>query len=254
QRVFQILDGAQNQFGPIVRGDNLYTGRKTSLDVMELLLNAIDQLESVLPLPHDHDPGYRLPGSVPVRDAAPDIRPERYVAHVGDANRNSALIFREHDLADVVSRLRISTAAHHVLGAAEFHQSPADVIVAAAHCVHYFADRDIERLELVRVNIDLVLPHEAAQRRDLGDTRNRLEAIAQVPVLVAAQVGQALLARCIDKGILKYPADTSGVWPQFGFDALRQARQDVRKILQSAGTRPVNVGAFLKDDVDIRVA
>ena len=48
-----------------------------------------------------------------------------------------------------------------------------DVIVAAAHRLHYFADRNVERLQLVWIDVDLVLPHESAQWRDLGDNISR---------------------------------------------------------------------------------
>ena len=49
-----------------------------------------------------------------------------------------------------------------------------------------FAIGHVEGAQAVRIDLDLVLPHEAAERRDLGDARHGLQVVAQIPVLVAS--------------------------------------------------------------------
>src|ERR1019366_407070 len=242
-----------DQFGPVVGGNYLHPGGKTSFNILEFLLDAVDYLQGVLSLAHDDDAGDRLTRPVPVRNPSTDVGSESYFAHVGYLDGDAARSLRQHDLADVAGGLRVAAAAHHVLGAAEFHQPAADVVVAAAHRRHHFTDRDVEGLQLVRIDVDLVLPHESAKRRNLGDTGNRLQVVAKIPVLITAQVSQALLPCGVDQGVLKHPSNAGGVRSEFGLDTLRQSRQHVREILEGPGAGPIDVRSFFEDDVDIRV-
>src|ERR1019366_544849 len=253
ESALQVLDGPQDQFGPVVCGNYLHPRRKSALRVFEFLLDTLDHLQGVLSLAHDDNAGDRLTCPVPVRNPTADVGSQSHFSHVGYADGNTARSLRQHDLADVGGGLRVAAAAHHVLGAAEFHQTAADVVVAAAHRRHYLANRNVERLQLVWIDVDLVLPHESAQWRDLGDAGNRFQIVTKVPVLITPQVSQALLARRVDQGILKHPSNAGSVRSEFGFDALGQSRQDVREVFQGAGARPIDVRSFFEDDVDIRV-
>ena len=81
-----------------------------------------------------------------------------------------------------------------------------------------------------------------------------LQVIAEVPVLDRAQFGQVVLAARIHERILKDPADAGRIRPEFGLDPLRQPREYARQVLERARARPIDVGAFVEDDVDVRVA
>jgi hypothetical protein len=70
--------------------------------------------------------------------------------------------------------------AHHVLGLAEFEH-------------------------------DLVLPHHAADRRDLGNVRHRLQLVLQEPVLQRAQLAGVHASAAIDQRVLVDPADAGRV-------------------------------------------
>ena len=105
------------------------------------------------------------------------------------------------------------------------------------------------------IHVDLILAHEPAERSDLGDARNGLQVIAQVPILRAAQQREIVtVSRFGDQRVLKNPADAGGVGSEFRLHVLGQARQNLREILERARARPVNIRAFLEDDVDVRVA
>ena len=142
--MLEVVDRAQDQFGPVVRGNHLHARRKSTLDVLEFLLDALDHLQGVLALAHDDDAGDGLTCPVPVRNPAADVGAESHFSHIGYADRNAARTLRQHDLADIVGGLRVAATAHHVLGAAEFHQAAADVVVAAAHRLHDLANRNVE--------------------------------------------------------------------------------------------------------------
>src|ERR1035438_235581 len=117
--------------------------------MLELLLDTLDHLQGVLSLPHDDNAGDGLTCPVPVRHAAADVGTECHFPDIRDTDRDAAGASGEYDLADVPGRLGVAAAAHHVLGAAEFHQPATDVIVASAHRRHDLADRNVERLKLV---------------------------------------------------------------------------------------------------------
>ena len=67
-------------------------------------------------------------------------------------------------------------------------------------------------LQLLRIDDDLVLLDEAADRRDLGDALGLGELIAQIPVLDRAQLGKR--ARGAEHHILVHPADAGCIWSQ----------------------------------------
>src|ERR1035438_7389365 len=221
--------------------------------MLELLLDTLNHLQRVLSLAHDDNAGDGLTCPVPIRHAAADVGTECHVTHVRDADGDAAGASGKYDLADVVGRLGVAAAAHHVLGAAEFHQPATDVTIAAAHRRHYLADGNVERLKLVGIDVDLVLPYESAQRGDLGDAGNRSQIVLQVPVLITAQVGKALLARRVDQGVLKHPPNAGSIRSEFGLDTLGEPWQDVREVFQCAGAGPVAICSFVEDDVDVGV-
>ena len=109
-------------------------------------------------------------------------------------------------------------------------------------------------MQLIGIDVHLVLPHETAERRHVRHAGYGLQIVAQIPVLIAAQVRQALLAGGIDQGVLEYPSDAGGVRTQFGLDALRQTRQHGREVFERARARPVDIRAFVENDVDVGVA
>src|SRR5919201_207116 len=71
------------------------------------------------------------------------------------------------------------------------------------------------------IDVDLVLPHVAADRRHVGDAEHRLQVIAQVPILVRAQLRGAVLSGRVDEDVLEHPAQARRVRAELRLHALR---------------------------------
>ena len=161
-------------------------------------MHALDDVERVLALPHDDDAADGVADAVEVGDAAADVGADRHLRHVPHQDRRARLRRRpDDDALDVVDRLHVAAAAHHVLGAGELEQPPADLVVALADRVDHVGERDVVGEQPVRVDVDLVLLDEAADRRHLGDAGHGLQLVAQVPVLQAAQLAPGRAGRCV---------------------------------------------------------
>ena len=139
--------------------------------------------------------------------------------------------------------------------AAQFEQAAAHFIRAGANFVDNRRKRNSISAELVGVEVDLILPHEAADGGDFGHARNGLELIAQIPVLKAAKVRETWLMARDRRGRIHTPIPRRlhrGRWSDArlrGRFALICCRYSTH-----AGARPVEVGSVLEDDEDIRIA
>ena len=205
-------------------------------------------------MPHHDDAGHHIAFAVPIRNAAPKVGPEHHAADVLDANRNATWAGRQHDFSDIVDRLRISTAAHHVFGAAQFHQPSAHIVIPGAHGIGDLCDRDVIGLQAIRVDVHLILANEATQRRHLSHAWNRAQLIAEEPILQGPQLRQIALTGGVDQRVLEDPADAGCVRTKLGVDTLRKPRQHTGQIFERARARPVDIGAFVENDVDERIA
>jgi len=58
---------------------------------------------------------------------------------------------------EILDRAGVAAPANHVLGAAEFEQSSAGFLVAAAHGLHDTAHRNAVRAQAIRVQVHLIL-------------------------------------------------------------------------------------------------
>ena len=106
-----------------------------------------------------------------------------------------------------IGRLRDqAAAADHLLVSGDLEHAAAGVLVRRAHGGHHLRERDAERAQPVRIDLHLVLAHEAADRGDFGHARHARERVAQVPVLEAAQLGEVETAAAIDERVLDRPS------------------------------------------------
>ena len=150
--------------------------------------------------------------------------------------------------------VRVAASAHHVLAAGELEQPSFDVVVARANRVDDVARRHLNAASRVGIEIDLVLLHEAADGGDLRDARHARQPSPQIPVLEAAQIRERVPAGLVHERVLEHPADAGGVGPDRRVDAVRQLAADALQVLDDAAAGPVDVGAVLEDDVDVRDA
>src|ERR671919_769129 len=82
QFFLQRGDGSEYEIGTVIGADDLYAGRKRRLDIFDLLLDAIDQIQSVLPMAHYHDAPGHFAFAIQLGDAAPHVRSQGHGSNV----------------------------------------------------------------------------------------------------------------------------------------------------------------------------
>src|SRR5579863_3420224 len=174
-----------NEPGAVVSGDDLDAGRKRGFDLRELGFHAVDDGERVHTVAHNDNAADGLALALPVGRALADVGAKSHGRYVADHDRGPVL-GGERYVLKVGQGVQIAETSDHVLRAAQFEQAAAHFIRAGANLVDNRGKRNSVSAELVGVEVDLILPHEAADGGDFGHTRNGRELVAQVPVLKAS--------------------------------------------------------------------
>src|SRR5262249_19437958 len=94
------------------------------------------------------------------------------------------------------------------------------VPVASHHGVNHARQRDLVRAEPVRIDVDLVLAHGAADAGHLGDAGHGVQLIADEPVLDRAKVAEGM-ALALD-GVPEHVPDAGGIRAERGNDPGRE--------------------------------
>ncbi len=254
QLVGQGVDRALDQLRAVVGGHDAHALGEGRLDLLEAFLDPADHLARVLAVAHDHDAADHVAPAVQVGDPAPDLRAQGHRGHVAQEHGGALLVGLEDDVLEVLARLQVAAAAHHVLAARELEEPAPDLVVAVADRARHVHDREVVGLQPVGVDRDLVLLDEAPERRHLGDAGHGLDAIAEVPVLERAEVGRAQGVAVVHEGVLEDPAHAGGVGPELRLHPGGQQRLDLGEVLEDAAPRPVDVGPVLEDHVDVAEA
>src|SRR5204863_2529315 len=148
---------------------------------LDLLFDAVDDVECVLAIAHDDDPANDFATPVEFSNTAPDIAAEMDVANIFQIDGRAVFDF-ENNVLDVLDLFDVAAATDVVLGRGDFENFAADIRVTHLNRVDDFAERDVVGNESVWIEIDLVLLHEAANRRDFGDTFYRSARVPQLPL------------------------------------------------------------------------
>ncbi len=93
----------------------------------------------------------------------------------------------DRNLAQILQRLDVALAAHHELGLGHLDQPAAHVDVAALNGLFDLGQGHTVGAQFFGIDLDLVLPHKAAHRGDLGDAGHAHQLVAQIPVLLGSQ-------------------------------------------------------------------
>ena len=141
----------------------------------------------------------------------PKIADEHWRAILG-CNRNGL---------QIAQRPQIAEAANHVFGPAHFKQASADFVRAGSNFFNDGRERNTVGAKFFGIEIDLILANESADGGYLGDARNGFELVAQIPVLKAAQIRQAVLMAVVHERVFIDPSCSGCVWPDHGMHALR---------------------------------
>src|SRR5262249_10343233 len=155
--------------------DDLHALRETVLDLGEPLFDRVDYRERVLAVAHDDDAARRFAFAVELREAASNVGTDAHLADVADANRRAALDVRDRRVPDLVRRLDVAATANDLFVPRDLEHAAADFLIRLAHGAHDVVHADAEGEELVRVDVDLVLLHVAADACDLRDAGHARE-------------------------------------------------------------------------------
>ncbi len=115
-------------------------------------------------------------------------------------------------------------------------------------------ESDTVRREPGRIDLDLILLLESADRGDLGDARHRSEPVGEVPILEGAKVRQRVLPGLVHENVLEAPAHAGRVGTEVRIDSFGKLAPQPVQVLKNAAARPVEVRSVLEDDVDVREA
>ena len=250
--MLQVVHGSVDELGTIVDGHHAQSLGQRGPEQRDLLLHPLDHLLGVFSHAHNDHAADGFATAIEIGDSAALGWSVVDCGHVAHANRGAAAgVVEQDDVSNVVERVQIASPAHHVFTAAEFHEASADIVVGFADGVGNGVDRNLIGLQADGVDLHLVLADEAADRGDLGDSGQRLQGVAHIPVLVAAHLLQTVLACVIDQSVLIDPADAGCVLGQLHGGFFGQSRGDGIEIFEGSRARPVKVGALVEDDVDI---
>src|SRR5438067_1175086 len=119
------------QLRAVVDRLDIHPLRQRRGDLSELLLDAIDNPERVLPISLQRDAADDLAGAVEFGDAATFLRAEFDPRDIAQQHRRAAMHL-EHDLLKIADVPQITSTAHHVFGLGHLHDAPADIAVARA--------------------------------------------------------------------------------------------------------------------------
>ena len=252
QAMFQSVDRFADQSAAVIAGDDLDSRRQRSFDLSQLLLDAIDHVEGIQPIAHDYNAAHGLAFAVPLRYAFADVRAEGNRAQILDEYGRPVLRHHGH-VRQIVQRFQIAQAANHVSRAAQFEHAPTDFIRARLHPLDHGRQRNAICEQLVGIEIDLVLAHEPADTRHFGHAGNGCQLIAQVPVLNASQIGEALLVAVIDEHIFIDPTRTGRVRADGRMHICRKPTGNRLQILHNPRTRPINIRSVFEDNEDVGI-
>ncbi len=252
QRVLQGIDRSVNQLGAVVSDLELHARRKGCGELRDLRLRRLDDGENVLARSDDHDAADGLSLAVPIDDATAHLRPEMNRRDIGEIDGRACRDTRtDRDPPQVIQVLDVAPASHHVFAAGPLDHAPTDVAVGLLHGGQHIVESDSIRGELGRIDLDLVLLLESADRGDLGHARYRAEPVGEVPVLKRPQVRQRMPACLVHENVLEAPTHAGRVGSEVRVDSFGKLSSQAVQVLEHAAPGPVEVRAVLEDHVDV---
>ena len=199
--------------GLVVHADRIETCGKQFL---EPGLDPFDHGPGIGARTHHDDAAHRLTLAVPLRQTTTDLGADRHPRHVPEQYRNSTRARTQDDRLEIRDIADIAQTAHHELAFRELDDATPDIDVGALNGALDLTDGNAVGAQAYRIHFDLVLTHEATHRRHLGNPVDRGQAVAQIPVLNAPQLGQRML-RGVEH-VHEGPADAGGVGSELRHD------------------------------------
>ena len=251
ERAFERIHRALDEIGAIVRSPHGHTRRESRLKLGEPLLHTIDHLPGILAMPRNDDSADDFTRAVLVEQSATKLRPRGNRAELRERDRHASR--RSHDdVCGILDRADVPDPADDVLTLTDLQQPAADIVVRAADGGDDTLERYTARGHLHRIEIDLVLLDEPADRGHLRDSGSRLQTQLEIPVLQRAK-----LSEVVRIGLQGVPEDVSNAGPLRSEARRHSFRQKARQVVETfehARPGPVDIDVVLEDDVDEREA
>ncbi len=142
-------------------------------------------------------------------------------------------------------------STNHVFRATEIEQARPGFVVALADGVNHTGEWNPIGPQAIRVDVHLILLSESSDRCNLRNSGHRLQVVLEIPILIRAQLRQAVLFRVIPQNVLKDPAQPGGVRTDLRFHTFGQSWHHCREIFEGSGARPIDVGALFEDHIHV---
>jgi hypothetical protein len=133
------------------------------------------------------------------------------MGHVSQADGHAFGVDAERDAGKILNGFEVAANAHHVLGMAHFHHASARFAVAGAHRFLDSLQAQAIACQPVGVDLDLELPHHAADAGHFGHARHALQFVLEEKILHCTQLLQVIFVVAIHQRIFEHPADTGRI-------------------------------------------
>ena len=249
----EIIHRPLNQTGAIINRYHLDTFRQTGFQFLQFRLHAIDGCLGVFTEAHHYYATDGLAFAIQLSHPAPHLRPNLNSGHVFQEHGGAVVIKPQRNRQQVLTGLDVAGRAHHVFRLGHLDDRGAHFLIAPLDGVLDMSQRNSQRPELFRADLDLILLHHATKRGHFGHAWHCLEFVFQKPVLQAAQLAQIVVPGAIHQSVEVNPANPGCVRPQLRAGRVRKARGHLGQVLQHPGASPVHVGVFIEDHIDVGV-
>src|SRR5262249_43420071 len=152
--------------------------------------------------------GFSLP--IPFRDSLAQVGTEAHYPKIPNQDRR-AVLAADRDVLQITEAFDVANAADQVAGAGHFEHAPSDLVVTVANPVDDRLKRDVQGEQPIGIELDLVLPGESANARDLRDSGHGFQLITDVPVLKSVEIGQIKIVALVQQDVFVNPAGAGGV-------------------------------------------
>ncbi|MNJ31979.1 hypothetical protein D3C77_266340 [compost metagenome] len=246
----EVVDGALDEIGSVIHGDDLHPFRQAALELIQSRLDPVYGVLGILAIAHDYDAAHHFPFAVELGDAAPALGASDHIRHITQQQGGAAHIGAEGDLLQILHALQIAACAHHVLRFRHLDDGGAGLLIAQLDGGFDKGDRDAVGAQLVRIDPHLILAHHAADCGDFGDAIDGLQLVLEEPVLERGELAQVMLAGSVYQSVLVDPTHPGGVRAELGAGGGGETRGHLTQILQYPGTGPIEIRAVVKQHID----
>ena len=220
QLLLQGGDCPLNEAGAVVHRDDLDAVRQCRLDLLDLRLDSVDHVQGVLTIAHDDDAPDGLALAVVVGDPSAHVGAKLDFRDIPQHDGSPLATGPERYVLEVSHRPNIPPPPDHVFRSRCLDGPAADVVVAATDRFDDPTEWDVIRQQGIRIDVHLVLLHEAPHAGHLGDPGHARQRVAEVPILEASKLREVIPSAPVDDGVLIHPPNPGGIGAQGRDDPL----------------------------------